>query len=136
MPQSAPRVQAALVEAWPRLAGRVRYHEGEIDGFRVEAGDLIVSAHACGPLTDVVLSKALEVRARVAVLPCCQALGKCDTGGLEGWIDGPLAIDVMRAVRLQRAGYETHTLAIPKEVTPKNRLLLGAPATGRARATE
>jgi hypothetical protein len=63
----------------------------------------------------------------VAVLPCCHALGKSDSGRLEGWIDGPLAIDIMRAVRLQQAGYRTHTQEIPVEVTPKNRLLMGAP---------
>jgi hypothetical protein len=74
-----------------------------------------------------VLAKAIGARARVAVLPCCHALGKSDSGTLEGWVDGPLAIDIMRAVRLQQHGYRTRTLAIPEEVTPKNRLLLGSP---------
>ena len=124
-PESAARVQAALAAEWPRIAGRVRYLESEIATFEAQEGDLIVSAHACGTLTDVVLSKAIAAGARVAVLPCCHALGKSDSGTLEGWVDGPLAIDIMRAVRLQSAGYRTRTLEIPKEVTPKNRLLLG-----------
>ena len=133
MPQSAPRLVETLKETWPRLEGRVHYHEGELERFPVGEGDLIVSAHACGTITDVVLSKAIEVNARVAVLPCCHAIGKSDGGNLEGWIDGPLAIDVMRAVRLQQHGYQTYTVEIPEEVTPKNRLLLGDPRAGSPR---
>ena len=41
--------------------------------------------------------------------------------------DGPVAIDIMRAVRLEQQGYRVWTQSIPASVTPKNRLLLGAP---------
>jgi hypothetical protein len=37
-----------------------------------------------------------------------------------------LAIDVMRARRLASAGYRIWTQVIPGEITPKNRLLIGA----------
>lgn len=46
-------------------------------------------------------------------------------GDLAGWLDGPLALDVERAVRLRAAGYRIFAQAIPAEITPKNRLLLG-----------
>jgi hypothetical protein len=62
------------------------------------------------------------------VLPCCHDLDACDPGGLSGWIDGSLAIDVTRALRLQHQGYRVRTQTIPSTVTPKNRLLLGTPA--------
>ena len=84
---------------------------------------------ACGPLTDDVIDLALSVRAKVVVLPCCQSTGKCDLGGLAGWLDPALAIDVTRAAKLRAAGYHVHTQTIPVEITPKNRLLLAAPAT-------
>jgi hypothetical protein len=87
----------------------------------------VVSIHACGALTDTVLGKAIRAKARVAVLPCCQDVGRCDTGGLTGWIDGPLAVDVMRASRLGAAGYTVFTRTIPADITPKNRLLMGCP---------
>jgi hypothetical protein len=67
-------------------------------------------------------------RARVAVLPCCHDLAACDAGGLAGWVDGALAIDIMRARRLAQHGYRIWTQAIPAAITPKNRLLLGAPS--------
>jgi hypothetical protein len=61
------------------------------------------------------------------VLPCCHNLDVGDRGELDGWLDGPLAIDVMRAVRLREQGYQVWTRSIPVEITPKNRLLLAAP---------
>ncbi len=37
-----------------------------------------------------------------------------------------IAIDVLRAARLQSSGYRVWTQAIPASITPKNRLLLAA----------
>jgi hypothetical protein len=91
-----------------------------------------VSSHACGALTDVVLACAVAARARVAVLPCCHDAKACDPGALSGWMDAALAIDVMRAMRLEAAGYAVWTETIPAAITPKNRLLLGDPRSGRA----
>jgi hypothetical protein len=88
----------------------------------------VVSSHACGRLTDVVLARAVGAGARVAVLPCCHDLAACDAGGILGWLDGPAAIDVMRAIRLEQHGYRIWTQRIPEGVTPKNRLLIGSPA--------
>lgn len=127
-PPSADRLAAVLTGRWPRLAGRVRYREGDLDAAEAPRDALVVSVHACGGLTDRVLDVALAARARVAVLPCCHALDKADAGGLEGWLDGPVAIDVVRAARLRAAGYAVHTATIPAAITPMNRLLLGVPA--------
>jgi hypothetical protein len=127
LPSSTGRVHQALVDVWPRLAGRVEFISQPMDDAAVSAGDLIVSSHACGRLTDVVIERALSAGARIAVLPCCHDLDACDTGDLDGWIDGALAIDVMRAARLRQHGYRVWTLAIPDGITPKNRLLLGRP---------
>jgi hypothetical protein len=95
----------------------------------------VVSSHACGRLTDVVLDRAVGARARVAVLPCCHDLERCDAGELSGWVDRPVAIDIMRAVRLEQQGYRIWTQRIPASVTPKNRLLLGAPIADLATST-
>lgn len=126
-PASQVRVLAALEDHWPRLRGRVRYSEGRIEDATVPPASLLVSAHACGRLTDQVLDLALRSRSRVAVLPCCHDLDLCDAGQLEGWLDGPLAVDATRAARLRQAGYAVRTMTIPEAITPKNRLLLGWP---------
>jgi hypothetical protein len=124
---SAPPLHEALVAEWPRLAGRIEFVEAEIDAFDLTADDVVVSSHACGALTDRILAAATGAAARVAVLPCCHDLATCDTGPLTGWLDGAAAIDVMRAVRLERLGYTVRTQTIPHAITPKNRLLIGRP---------
>jgi hypothetical protein len=127
VPASAARVHAALTGAWPRLAGRITFLSDAIEDVPLAGTDVVVSSHACGALSDVVLARAAAARARVAVLPCCHDLQACDPGALEGWVDGPLAIDIMRAVRLAQQGYRVRTQSIPSAITPKNRLLIGEP---------
>ena len=127
LPPSAQRLVDALVQVWPRLEGRIELAARPLEEVEVRAGDVVVSAHACGPLTDAVLAKAVAARARVAVLPCCHATGTGDQGGLSGWLDPALAMDATRAAKLRANGYDVHTQLIPAEITPKNRLLLGSP---------
>lgn len=127
LPESAALVQRAMTEEWPRLAGRVTLVERPIQDVSVPTGGLVVSAHACGNLTDQILVKVIAASARVVVLPCCQAATASDSGGLEGWLDAALSIDVTRAALLRAHGYRVHTQRIPKSITPKNRLLFGDP---------
>jgi hypothetical protein len=128
IPKSAAIVQRALARHWPRLEGRVELVRGELESVALGPGDLVVSAHACGPLSDRVLDVAIAARARVVLLPCCQAKSTCDTGALEGWMDLALAVDATRVARLRANGYSVHTQRIPERITPKNRLLLAEPA--------
>lgn len=127
LPKSAATLEASLGEAWPRLRGRVRFLEADLREVPLCADDLVVSAHACGALTDLVLERAVEAGACVAVLPCCHDLKDADLGGLEGWLDGPLALDATRVARLRARGYRVFTQRIPGDITPKNRLLLAEP---------
>jgi hypothetical protein len=127
LPASAAALHDALIDAWPRLGGRVTFIAGELDQQVILSGDIVVSSHACGALTDRVLESAVRARARVGVLPCCHDMDVCDAGALGGWLDGPLAVDVMRAIGLREQGYRVWTQTIPATITPKNRLLLGAP---------
>ena len=127
MPASAPRLLEALVREWPRLERRITLREQWLDDVELEASDLVVSVHACGALTDRVLERARLAGCRVAVLPCCHDKDTCDTGGLEAWMDVPLAIDATRALHMRANGYRVHTQQIPADITPKNRLLLAEP---------
>ena len=128
LPKSAGTLAAALCEAWPRLRDRVRFLEADVRAVPLHQGDLVVSAHACGGLTDLILARAVEAGACVAVLPCCHTLKDADLGGLEGWLDGPLAMDAARVARLRAQGYRVFTQTIPVDITPKNRLLMAEPA--------
>lgn len=128
IPESAGTLATALEATWPRLCGRVRFVQVDMGQVALTPDDLIVSVHACGELTDRVLDRAMAAGARVAVLPCCHDLNQGDLGGLEGWLDGPLAIDATRAARLRSHGYRVYTQTIPSDITPKNRLLLAESA--------
>ena len=128
VPPSAAALHQVLVDAWPRLAGRLTFVASPMDAVEILPADIVVSVHACGALTDRVLQLAATARARVAVLPCCHDVACSDAGALSGWMDDALAIDVTRARRLAGLGYQIWTQRIPEDITPKNRLLIGAPA--------
>lgn len=127
LPPSSAKLHEVLAAAWPRLSGRIAFVAGTIEGADIRHTDIVVSSHACGALTDLILARAAAARARVAVMPCCHDLDCGDSGNLSGWLDGPVAIDVVRAMRLAQQGYRIWTQTIPAGITPKNRLLLGTP---------
>lgn len=131
-PPSAALLQQALVIEWPRLEARVSYLRTDIQRFPLAPGDLVVSSHACGGLTDVILDAAAAAAVDVAVLPCCHDLTTCDSGPLAGWMDRALAVDAVRALRLEARGYAVTTQTIPAAVTPKNRLLIACAQRGNA----
>jgi SAM-dependent methyltransferase len=124
---SAEALARALVSRWPRLAGRVERREGDLAAVALDEGDLVVSVHACGALSDLVLERAARARAAVALLPCCHEAATCDAGGLLGFLPLPLAVDATRVARLRSLGYEVATQTIPADITPHNRLILGLP---------
>ncbi len=131
IPANAAKLSGAILAGWPRLNHRIRFIQSPIETFDLHRDDLVVCLHGCGGLTDTVLERAVAAGARVAVLPCCHDLSVSDTGGLEGWMDGPLAVDATRAATLKAAGYTVLTRAIPESITPKNRLLLGHPTVDK-----
>ena len=134
-PPCAARVHQSVTAAWPRLAGRVAYLQGDLESVSIEPDDIVVASHACGRLSDAVIDRASSAGARLALMPCCHDFGAHDGRSLTGWIDPALAIDVARVVRLESAGYRVWTQTIRRDVTPKNRLLLAAPPYGLAPGT-
>lgn len=136
IPRSAETVAATMATTWPFLADRVRRVEADLATFPLERGDVVVSAHACGRLTDLVLQRAAAARAAVAVLPCCHNHLRLDAGGLEPWMEPDLAIDATRVLTLRARGYDVWTQVIPGDITPKNRLILGRPTDDASAAAD
>jgi hypothetical protein len=127
LPESCSRLARAMADEWPQLRGRVALLETSIAVVELRESDVVVSVHACGALTDAVIGVATAARARLAVMPCCHDLDSADTGGLTGWMNGPLAVDVMRASNLRASGWQVWMQTIPSAITPHNRLLIARP---------
>ena len=127
IPKSAGKLASHLVAAWPRLEGRVTFEEGDLANVTIVPDDLVVSVHACGDLTDIVLARAIRGRSRVAVLPCCHDARRNDQGSLGGWMDSALAIDATRVGVLRVAGYRVTTHTIAPGITERSRLILAEP---------
>lgn len=127
IPPSAQKLHQVLMANWPRLTDRIEFKQAPLESVALSPNDLVVSVHACGNLTDRVIDLATAAKARLAVLPCCHNLAESSQDDLQGWLDGPLAIDVARANRLKNRGYKIMTQTIPAEISPKNRLLLAEP---------
>src|SRR5262249_31883163 len=70
MPPSCVKLNAALADWWPRLAGRVEFVPRDIADVDLNADDIVVSSHACGRLSDVVL------RRPAGAAPCCPVVTK------------------------------------------------------------
>jgi hypothetical protein len=91
---------------------------------------IITAVHACGSLTDKVISIAINSRMPFAVVPCCHPSD--DSTYLSSEIiasfpDPSQAIDAIRLYNAKSQGYEVALRTIPKEVTEKNRIIIGNP---------
>ena len=131
LPASCETLAHAMSAEWPKLQGRVVRLETSLARVPLRTDDVTVSIHACGALTDAVIGLATASRSRLAVVPCCHDLDNAQTGGLTGWLNGPLAVDVVRASNLRALGWEVWTQTIPLAITPHNRLLMAVPPVVR-----
>jgi hypothetical protein len=125
--ENTVRLSQIIIDRWPRLKNRISFLNFRVQDINLNPDDIAVSVHACGQLTDTIIEATVRAGARLAVLPCCHDTKTGDLGGLDGWVDGPLAIDLTRAARLRAQGYCVITRTIPEEITPKNRLLMAHP---------
>lgn len=132
LPQNHIKVHEAVARVFPSVRDRMRFIQTPLHALAISPADLVVSAHACGGLSDDVLARAADAGARAAVLPCCHhSRRRTDLAALA---DPTLAMDEERVATLRARGYRAALLSIPKDVSPKNRLVIGAPASGSVRA--
>ena len=77
LPDAALSLSDAFGERWPELRGQHQYVEGTLDAVSAAPGEaLFTSVHACGPLSDRVIERAVASACPVALVPCCHSLRK------------------------------------------------------------
>ena len=150
-PDSHERLVSCLTKAFPklRLHARVRFVEASVTEAETRNATRVVFAavHACGDLSDAVLALAVAARAPVALVPCChrglgsarrlakrldEVMPRGETNENETKeetkrnVSPSVAVDVARLETLRRAGYDVAAATLPREITPQNRVILGA----------
>ncbi|GAB5359384.1 hypothetical protein AAMO2058_000539300 [Amorphochlora amoebiformis] len=138
MPPSAVKLHTTFVQRHPNLGPRHRYVTGNMAQLNGADDSVLVSVHACGGLTDLVLSMAINASAPLAVVPCCHSLKMPRPRSPKrhliftsenrdkfvhtfGLTDG---IDNFREDTLKSYGYSVTSERIPKTITEKNRLIM------------
>ena len=127
-PPSHAKALAAAIRVGPWVADKVRYQTArmkEVAAY-LEPATSVIAIHACGTLTARCIDCALEAGGAVAMMPCCYHDRSCEAPpALQLSLGTRLAFDIDRTYRLEAAGYRVRWNAIPEEITPMNRVLIG-----------
>ena len=98
----------------------------KVDADWLDPGCAVVSAHACGKLSDLCIDIAIDNKSSLAILPCCYPRGACKAPqALQTTLGFETAFDVDRTYRLESADYHVRWSEIPKDITPMNRVICG-----------
>ena len=98
----------------------------------VPTGAAVVSAHACGVLSDLCIGAAIESGGPLAILPCCYPKSACQAPqSVVQALGLKTAFDVDRTYRLEAAGYLVRWTSIPSVVTPMNRIVCARKKSAR-----
>ena len=90
----------------------------QLDEVDILPTDIVVSVHACGALTDLVLARAVNARARVAVLPCCHDIEVSGAGALTGWMDADHLYDQLgRMFQTMQVGGDNPGIEVSLQLT-------------------
>lgn len=127
-PESRQKLIAVAIGIAPWIEEKIdnRAAKISIDDTWIERGVSIVSAHACGVLSDLCIDVAIKAGGPIAILPCCYPRSACDAPlSLQTQFGLETAFDIDRTYRLEAAGYRVRWGSIPKEITPMNRIIYG-----------
>ncbi|KAL7495535.1 hypothetical protein ACHAWT_007231 [Skeletonema menzelii] len=134
-PQSHSILRDLISEVCPWVnQDTVQFVDADLDEYVTKSlsddatneASIIISTHACGSLTDDVISYAVNSRAAsVSVMPCCYTgTAKGAPYGVQRMFGVSASADIMRSFLLHDNGYHVDFAAIPKAITPMNRLIV------------
>lgn len=118
----------ALDEVAPWAVPKLRYLEEDVRHVALPGGPCsVIAVHACGSRTDLCLQRATDIRAAVAVMPCCHIEPRDAPPGMVAALGIEAVVDTERTTRLRAAGYRVRWTAVPPSITPMNRIIIGIP---------
>ena len=129
-PESRQKLLTVATRVAPWIAAKIKHDTSaiDVDDDWIEPGCAIVSAHACGILSDLCLDIAIRSGGPVAILPCCYPRSACRAPlALQTAFGLEAAFDIDRTYRLEGANYRVRWAELPPEITPMNRVLYAQP---------
>jgi len=129
-PPSHDVIRKAMERVCPHLEDRVEYRicdlKDETSLSLSPSPSMVVAVHACGSLTDSVLSYATSISAAsIAVMPCCYTGTNPQAPyGLKRIFGSSWSSDIARSYLLSSHGYHTDFSSIPACITPMNRIIV------------
>lgn len=104
-----------------------KYEKSNDDNSSICEARVVIATHACGSLTDKVLELAVDLDAcSIAAMPCCYTgTDKGTPYGIKRALGVSWAADIRRSFYLNENKYHSDFSAIPREITPMNRIIVG-----------
>jgi hypothetical protein len=151
MPKSAEKLATEMLKEWPDLADSWDYVEGPLEAIIPSPSTLLVGIHACGILSDKMVSHTIQGGCSLALVPCCHSKKSLSKEQKIVWASTSSSsessttttnnnnnntlgnytladfMDQFRIQQLETAGFEIRQATIPHQFTPKNRIILAKP---------
>lgn len=125
-PESRQKLIKIATEVAPWIEAKIdnRIAKIGLDDDWIEPGAAVVSAHACGSLSDLCISIAIKSGGPLAILPCCYPRKACAAPlSLQTALGLTTAFDIHRTYTLEAAKYRVRWAEIPEVITPMNRII-------------
>ncbi len=128
-PDTHEVIMEAAQEVAPWVPRKVQFFTESIQEFVVPADAALIAIHACGARTDRCIELARRGRHPVALMPCCHSSSSYGRRpvAFDETLGPALAIDIDRTYHLENLGFEVSWSAIPRAVTPMNRVIIAKP---------
>lgn len=129
-PESRQKIIKALSKVAPWIESKIENKACKIspDVDWLPAGTAIVSAHACGKLSDLCIEMAIISKGPMAILPCCYPKSSCKSPiSLQRALGFEMAFDIERTYHLEKSGFHSKWSYIPKAISPMNRIIQAKP---------
>jgi len=130
-PASAARLLAAATAVAPWVADKIERVTANVEmaADMLPMGTSVLAVHACGARTDRCIEVAIALGSPIAAMPCCyRHTARMAPRALRSGLGAELATDVHRTYRLEAAGYDVAWSAIPRAISPKNRIIVAIPS--------
>ena len=108
MPPAAAAIATAMLHRYPQLQERWTYIQSDLTAILPDPSCLLVSVHACGTLSDLLVRLAISYKAPLAMVPCCHTVNQEQWGYQPHPLSGLTADAVVALVETKKKQQRQH----------------------------